>query len=158
MISNHIISYHIISYHIISYCIMFNYIMSYYIIWNDISYHIIIISCHIISYNITSHHIISYNIISYHISSHHIKSGKKEFLGADVLFPLLVAVLVHAELPTVHLILVNLRWKYWIRFFTRTKVAFFFCKKWKKLNDLNKLIYQIIYSDFFFEVLYCLFR
>ena len=33
--------------------------------------------------------------------------GKKDYLGADLLFPLLVAVLVHAELPTVHLIMVK---------------------------------------------------
>ena len=32
-------------------------------------------------------------------------SGRNEYLGADALFPLLVAVLVHARIPDMHLIL-----------------------------------------------------
>ena len=32
-------------------------------------------------------------------------SGRNEYLGADALFPLLVAVLVHAKIPDMHLIL-----------------------------------------------------
>ena len=34
-------------------------------------------------------------------------SGRNEYLGADLLFPLLVAVLVHAHIPNVHLLLVR---------------------------------------------------
>lgn len=34
-----------------------------------------------------------------------LQSGKSEFLGADLMFPILVLVLVHANLPTMHLIL-----------------------------------------------------
>jgi hypothetical protein len=34
-----------------------------------------------------------------------VQSGKSEFLGADLMFPILVLVLAHANLPTMHLIL-----------------------------------------------------
>lgn len=33
------------------------------------------------------------------------QSGRSEFLGADLMFPILVLVLVHANIPTMHLIL-----------------------------------------------------
>ena len=33
------------------------------------------------------------------------QSGKSEFLGADLMFPILVLVLIHANIPTMHLIL-----------------------------------------------------
>ena len=34
-------------------------------------------------------------------------SGKMDYLGADLLFPLFVGVIVHAALPSVHIILVR---------------------------------------------------
>jgi len=38
-----------------------------------------------------------------------VQSGKSEFLGADLMFPILVLILVHANLPTMHLILYFLK-------------------------------------------------
>ena len=34
-----------------------------------------------------------------------LRAGKSEYIGADLLFPLLVGVLVHAKIPNIHLIL-----------------------------------------------------
>ena len=36
-----------------------------------------------------------------------LRAGKSEYIGADLLFPLLVGVLVHAKIPNIHLILVS---------------------------------------------------
>lgn len=36
-------------------------------------------------------------------------SGKSEYLGADVMFPLLVLVMVHSNIPGMHLILQYIR-------------------------------------------------